>query len=151
MSLRLEILAVTAIAVATLTGPQAVAASDDAVADATTRIPGLSMASNLFREFCIDHRSDITALIDVLPENGFEWRADDRRFFHPTHDLSIALVQLETGFACSMLFATDSNPSVSAALFAKSTATPTVPVNMGFPPKTNERDYIHAIVAAEKE
>ncbi|MEL6315415.1 MAG: hypothetical protein AAFQ60_15370 [Pseudomonadota bacterium] len=112
-------------------------------------IPGISVAADLFTQFCIDNREDITALIDLLPAEGFAWSPDTKRFVHPTHDLSFALLQSEIGFACTMQFANHVDAATSAAIFVRKTASRQVTVNVGFPDDTSDRNYVQASVAAE--
>ena len=112
-------------------------------------IPGISVAAELFSQFCIDNREDITALIDLLPAEWFSWSLVTKRFVHPTHDLSFALLQSEIGFACTMQFANHVDAATSAAIFVKKTASRQVTVNVGFPDHTSDRNYVQASVAAE--
>ena len=117
--------------------------------DATKTIPGISMASDLFLEVCVENREDIATLIEVLPSQGYKWNADSKRFAHPTHDLSFALLQSELGFACFMEFANHVDAVTSAAIFTRKTASREVNVNIGFPEEASERNYVQATVAAE--
>ena len=112
-------------------------------------IPGISMAADLFAQFCIGNRDDISKLIELLPSEGFAWSPDIKRFVHPTHDLSFALLKSEIGFACTMQFANHVDPATSAAIFVKKTASRQVTVNVGFPDDTFDRNYVQASVAAE--
>ncbi|MEL7012363.1 MAG: hypothetical protein AAFO72_03680 [Pseudomonadota bacterium] len=129
----------------------AVASSEntDPAPETAKTIPGISMSADLFTQFCIDQSADISALIDLLPENGYVWMPDSKRFVHPTHDVSFALLQSELGFACSMQFANHVDPATSAAIFIKKTSSREVTVNVGFPDDTSNRNYVQASVAAE--
>ena len=130
-----------------ITGCATSAQSNEAVSD--KEIPGISMAADLFTQFCIGSRDDISELIELLPSEGFEWSPDIKRFVHPSHDLSFGLLQSEIGFACTMQFANHVDAATSAAIFVKKTASRQVTVNVGFPDDTSYRNYVQASVAAE--
>lgn len=121
----------------------------DVAVETEKTIPGISFAADLFSQFCIDNREDITALIDLLPENGFSWMPETKLFVHPTHDVAFALLQSEIGFACSMQFANHIDKATSAALFVKKTNSRDVTVNVGFPEIEEDRNYVQATVAAK--
>lgn len=137
------------VAAFSVASPVALADGADPATETTKAIPGISMATDLFTQFCIDQRANIAALIDLLPENGYAWRPDTKRFVHPTHDLSFALLQSELGFACAMQFANHVDPATSAAIFVKKTSSRDVTVNVGFADDTSNRNYVQASVAAE--
>ncbi|MEO0749056.1 MAG: hypothetical protein AAFZ10_11875 [Pseudomonadota bacterium] len=132
---------------AVVVGSLASAQSNETVSK--KEIPGISMAADLFTQFCIGNRDDISKLIELLPSEGFAWSPDIKRFVHPTHDLSFALLQSEIGFACTMQFANHVDAATSAAIFVKKTASRQVTVNVGFPDDTSDRNYVQASVAAE--
>lgn len=108
------------------------------------KMPSVAMAVKLFKEVCVANRSNVMVLPDLLPRKGYLWLSEIRTFMHPSHDLSFALLQTSTGVNCSIVFATGSNPQASAAIFAENTVNETMPVYVGFPPKTTARNYIHA-------
>ncbi|MEM6374177.1 MAG: hypothetical protein AAF727_15575 [Pseudomonadota bacterium] len=145
-------LALAATACLALSGPETIAqTAGDSDSTPEKTIPGISMVSDLFIKFCIDEREDITTLIDLLPADGFTWNADTKRFEHPTHDVSFALLQSELGFACSMQFANHVDAASSAAIFVKKTASRDATVNVGFPDDTSDRNYVQASIAAEAQ
>lgn len=113
------------------------------------KIPTLEMSVDLFSQYCIEHRDDIAVLIDQFQAEGYVWVADTKRFVHPTHDLSFALLQSEIGFACLMEFANFYDPATSAAVFTKQTASRNVTVNVGIPEDTSDRNYVQASIAAK--
>ncbi len=120
-----------------------------ALAETEKTVPGISMSAGVFTHFCIDHRADISALIELLPEQGYNWMADTKRFMHPKHDLSFAMVQTASGFVCSMEFANHIDTADPAALFVKKTNSRRVTVSVGVPDDPKEHNYVQAFVAAE--
>jgi hypothetical protein len=127
------------------------ASAQSATLQTQKKIPTIEMSADLFTQLCIDNRTNIAVLIDVFAAEGYTWAPDTKRFVHPTHDISFALLGSDIGFACLMEFANFYDPATSAAVFTKATSSRNVTVNIGIPEEKTDRNYVQATIAAEAQ